>query len=144
MEPGLHPFFQPREKVSKIGLILVTSDRGLCGSFNANLINTAHKFIKAKKAEGVETVLLAAGRQGLNFFRKTANYNLAHQYLDVLNKPDFILAQEISRDASDLFLGQEVDEVRMIYSTFVNVAIQNPTESKLLPFSPEDLLARGG
>ena len=140
VEPDLHPFFQPRETVSKIGLILITSDRGLCGSFNANLINTAYKFITAKKAEGVETVLLAAGRQGLNFFRKR-DFNIAHKYLDVLNKPDFILAQEIARDAADLFLSHEVDEIRMIYATFVNVAVQNPTENKLLPFSPEELLA---
>ena len=140
VEPELHPFFQPRENVRKIALILITSDRGLCGSFNANLISTAAKFIKAKKAEGIETVLLAAGRQGLKFFKKR-DYQLIGQHLDVLNKPDFILAQEIAREGSDLFLSGEVDEIHLIYSTFVNVAVQNPTETKLLPFSPEDLVA---
>ncbi len=143
VEPDLHPFFQPRETVRKIGLILITSDRGLCGSFNANLINTAYKFIEAKKAEGIETVLLAAGRQGLNFYKKR-NYDLQGEYLDVLNKPDFILAQDISRAASDLFLSGDVDEIHMIYATFVNVVTQNPTATKLLPFSPEDLMGEGG
>jgi F-type H+-transporting ATPase subunit gamma len=139
VEPDLHPFFQPRESVRKIGLILITSDRGLCGSFNTNLINTALKFMKAKKEQGIETVLLAAGRQGLNFYKRR-NYNLQGEYLDVLTKPDFILAQDISRAASDLFLSGDVDEIHMIYSTFVNVVLQKPTETKLLPFSPEDLL----
>ncbi|MBW1713505.1 MAG: F0F1 ATP synthase subunit gamma, partial [Deltaproteobacteria bacterium] len=59
---------------------------------------------------------------------------------DVLNKPDFELARQIATEASDLFLGEEVDEVHVIFSQFVNVARQVPTAMKLLPFSPEELV----
>lgn len=139
VEPELHPYFQVREEVKKVALILLTADRGLCGSFNVNLANLAQKFIDEKKAEGIETVLIAGGKRGRDHFVKRDG-EIAKAILDVLSKPDFILATEMGREASDMFLAEEVDEVHIIYSTFINVAKQEPTRAQLLPFSPEDLL----
>ena len=138
IEPELHPFFQPRENVAKIGLIALTADRGLCGSFNVNLANKVQVFINEKKAEGTETVLLTGGRKGRDHFRRRG-YDLHKVYLDVLGKPDFDLARQMATEASDLFLTGEVDEVHIVFSRFFNIVKQAPTAMKLLPFSPEDL-----
>jgi F-type H+-transporting ATPase subunit gamma len=70
VEPEAHPFFNQAENVQKVELVLMTADRGLCGSFNMNLINAAEKFIKQKKAEGIEVVLTTVGRKGRDYFRR--------------------------------------------------------------------------
>ncbi len=139
VEPDVHPFFMPRETVSKVGLILVTGDRGLCGSFNVNLTAVAEKFVGEKKAAGIDTRLIAAGKKGRDYFKKRGG-DIPFEYLDVLNKPDFELAKEIAKAASDLYLEGEVDEVHIAYTRFVHVAQLVPTVTKLLPLSPEDLI----
>ena len=68
VEPEAHPFFKQAEKVEKVELVLMTADRGLCGSFNMNLINAAEKFIKQKKAEGIEVVLTVRWPQRAGLF----------------------------------------------------------------------------
>jgi len=56
--------------VERVGVVLMTADRGLCGSFNVNLINTAVKFIREKEAAGIEVSLICVGRKGRDFFRR--------------------------------------------------------------------------
>src|SRR5574340_421542 len=70
VEPDIHPFFQKAAEVKRVGLVLMTSDRGLCGSFNVNLINQAVKFIRDKEAQGKEVSLICVGRKGRDFFRR--------------------------------------------------------------------------
>ncbi len=82
VEPEIHPFFQPAAAVERVGVVLMTADRGLCGSFNVNLINTAVKFIREKEAAGIEVSLICVGRKGRDFFRRRKREMLA-QYVDV-------------------------------------------------------------
>jgi F-type H+-transporting ATPase subunit gamma len=136
VEPEAHPFFNQAENVQKVELVLMTADRGLCGSFNMNLINAAEKFIKQKKAEGIEVVLTTVGRKGRDYFRRR-KYDIRESYVDVWNKFDFSTAQGIARDAVTPFTNHEVEEVYLIYSNFVNMAIQRPVLVQLLPIVPE-------
>lgn len=139
VEPDIHPFFQTREEVENVALIVITGDRGLCGSFNVNIAARAKSFIDEKKAQGAETKVITAGRKGRDFFRKRGG-EITAEHLDVLNRPDFELAREIGRTAIDMYLTGEVDEVHVAYTRFVNVAMLEPTITKLLPLSPEDLI----
>jgi len=136
VEPEAHPFFQQAEKVERVLLVLMTADRGLCGSFNMNLINTAEKFIRQKQAEGIEVVLTTVGRKGRDYFRRR-KYNLHQSYVDVWNKFDFSNAQAVGRDAVSPYNAQEVQEVYLIYANFVNMVVQRPTMVQLLPIVPE-------
>jgi F-type H+-transporting ATPase subunit gamma len=138
VEGDVHPFFQKRDSVTKVGLVLMTGDRGLCGSFNVNLITLAERFLKERDGQ-VETVLITAGKKGRDYFSKR-NRIPTEEYLDVLNKPDFELARELSRNVTNLYLEGEVDEVYLIYTEFESVARQVPMTRKLLPLSPEDLV----
>ncbi|MFP3866917.1 MAG: ATP synthase F1 subunit gamma [Desulfobacteraceae bacterium] len=136
VEPEAHPFFVRTPLVEKIELVLLTADRGLCGSFNMNLITAADKFIKAKEADGLEISLTCVGRKGRDFFRRRkANIRLG--YVDVWNKFDFNDAIAVAREAVAPFSNGEVQEVYLIYSEFVNMAIQRPMTVQLLPISPE-------
>jgi F-type H+-transporting ATPase subunit gamma len=142
IEPEIHPFFQQAAPVQRVGLVLMTSDRGLCGSFNVNLINTAVKFIREKEAEGLEVSLICVGRKGRDFFRRRKREMLA-QYVDVWNKFDFSNAVTVAREIMSAFLSGDVQEVHLIHSTFVNVAIQRPQLVQLLPIQPGEAEAEG-
>jgi len=132
VEPDSHPFFQKTEPVTRVGLVLMTADRGLCGSFNVNLINTAVKFMRAKEAAGIEVSLVCVGRKGRDFFRRRKT-EMAAQYVDVWNKFDFSNAVVVAREIMSTFLSGEVQEVHLVYATFVNMAIQRPKMVQLLP-----------
>jgi F-type H+-transporting ATPase subunit gamma len=132
VEPDIHPFFQKTEPVTRVGLVLMTADRGLCGSFNVNLINTAVKFMREKEAAGIEVSLICVGRKGRDFFRRRKT-EIAAQYVDVWNKFDFSNAVTVAREIMSTFLTGQVQEVHLIYATFVNMAIQRPKMVQLLP-----------
>ena len=132
VEPEIHPFFQAATPVERVGVVLMTADRGLCGSFNVNLINTAVKFIREKEAAGVEVSLICVGRKGRDFFRRRKREMLA-EYVDVWNKFDFSNAVTVAREVMSAFLTGGVQEVHLIHATFINMAIQRPKMVQLLP-----------
>ena len=143
VEPEIHPFFQPAAAVERVGVVLMTADRGLCGSFNVNLINTAVKFIREKEAAGVEVSLICVGRKGRDFFRRRKREMLA-QYVDVWNKFDFSNAVRVAREIMSAFLTGGVQEVHLIHSSFINMAIQRPKMVQLLPVKPSEAEAEVG
>ena len=140
VEPEIHPFFTQAAEVKRVGLVLMTADRGLCGSFNVNLINTAVKFIREKEAEGIEVSLVCVGRKGRDFFRRRKREMLA-QYVDVWNKFDFSNAVTVAREVMSAFLTGAVQEVYLIHSSFINMAIQRPRLVQLLPIQPAEAAA---
>ena len=140
VEPEIHPFFTQASEVKRVGLVLMTADRGLCGSFNVNLINTAVKFIREKEAEGIEVSLVCVGRKGRDFFRRRKREMLA-QYVDVWNKFDFSNAVTVAREVMSAFLTGAVQEVYLIHSSFINMAIQRPRMVQLLPIQPAEAAA---
>jgi F-type H+-transporting ATPase subunit gamma len=136
VEPEIHPFFQKAEEVTKVGLVLMTADRGLCGSFNVNLINAAQKFMREKEADGIQTSLTCVGRKGRDFFRRR-QADMPRFFVDVWNKFDYTNAVAVGRDVMSDFLSGEVQEVYLIHAQFINVAIQRPYMVKLLPIEPQ-------
>jgi F-type H+-transporting ATPase subunit gamma len=140
VEPEIHPFFTPATEVKRVALVLMTADRGLCGSFNVNLINTAVKFIREKEAQGIEVSLVCVGRKGRDFFRRRKREMLA-QYVDVWNKFDFSNAVTVAREAMSAFLTAAVQEVYLIHSSFINMGIQRPRLVQLLPIQPAEAAA---
>jgi F-type H+-transporting ATPase subunit gamma len=142
VEPETHPFFQLAAPVERVGLVLMTADRGLCGSFNVNLINTAVKFIQEKEAEGLEVSLICVGRKGRDFFRRRKREMLA-QYVDVWNKFDFSNAVTVAREIMSAFMSGDIHEVHLIHSNFINMAIQRPQLVQLLPIQPGEAVEEG-
>jgi F-type H+-transporting ATPase subunit gamma len=143
IEPEIHPFFQRAPLVEKVGLVVMTSDRGLCGSFNVNLINAAVKFMRAKEAAGIGVSLTCVGRKGRDFFRRR-KLDITKAYIDVWNKFDYTDAQVVAREVMSEFLAGQVQEVYVIHAQFINVAIQKPKLVKLLPISPEETTEEAG
>jgi F-type H+-transporting ATPase subunit gamma len=125
-----HPLLAVRDP-RRIRVICMTSDRGLCGGFNTNLIKATERFLKDKDKEGKEIALINVGRKGRDYFRKKAN--IIGQWVDILNKFDMTLAVSISNDVITPFIKEEYDELYLIYNQFVNVSVQRPTVVRLFP-----------
>ena len=125
-----HPLLAVRDP-KKIRVVCMTSDRGLCGGFNTNLIKATERFIKDKSQEGKEISLINVGRKGRDYFRKKAS--IIGQWIDILSKFDMTLAVSISNDLITPFIKEEYDELYLIYNQFVNVSVQRPTVVRLFP-----------
>lgn len=136
-DEGAHALLEVREVIATTGILVVTSDRGLCGSFNTNLIREADKLAKAKKAEGKEVKVYSVGKKGRDFFRKT-EFEVVSAYADQMNTFDFSLADTVGMEIINAYLAGELDEVVVIYGEFVNVARQLPVTLDILPISPQE------
>jgi len=125
-----HPLLAVRDP-KRIRVICMTSDRGLCGGFNTNLIKATERFLAEKTKEGKEISLITIGRKGRDFFRK--KINVVGQRVDILGKFDITSAASIAREVINPFIQEEYDELYLIYNQFVNVAVQKPTVVRLFP-----------
>jgi F-type H+-transporting ATPase subunit gamma len=130
VENASHPLLAVRDP-KRIRVICMTSDRGLCGGFNTNLIKATERFLKDKNSEGKEISLINVGRKGRDYFRKKAS--IIGQWIDILSKFDMTLAVSISNDLITPFIKEEYDELYLIYNQFVNVSVQRPTVVRLFP-----------
>ena len=125
-----HPLLTAREE-KRILLVLLTSDRGLCGGYNANLIRAAEAFIRRQSGEK-EVQLTLVGRKGADHFRRR-RAEIADRYINILATPPEVLAVEIAEKLIHRFVSGETDAVYILYSSFRSALSQVPTLEKLLP-----------
>jgi F-type H+-transporting ATPase subunit gamma len=127
------PLLVPRREVKTIDLLLMTSDRGLCGSFNTNLIIKAERFLKEKAEQGVDVRLICMGRKGRDYFRRR-KCNIIREHIGIVGgKFGFNVAVNAGQEMIDAFLNGETDEAHVIFSEFVSMARQVPTLSQIVP-----------
>jgi len=124
-----HSFFTKRETVKRIGIVLVSTDKGLCGGLNTNTMRLAVRSIKAQSAE-VEVVNI--GRRGGSSMRRFG-VTVAGSVEDISDTPDLADILGAADLAIDRFADGTYDEVHLIYSEFVNTMTQKPSIIQLLP-----------
>ncbi|PIE71852.1 MAG: ATP synthase F1 subunit gamma [Deltaproteobacteria bacterium] len=130
------PLLKAKEAVKRIHVILMTSDRGLCGGFNANLIEQAEAFLTSLEDRDVEVSFSAFGKKGRDWCRKE-EMALDAEYVGVVGtKLDFGIASTTAQTLIGRFLEDTYDEVYVIYSHFVSMGKQVPTLAQLLPIPP--------
>lgn len=135
IEPDIHPFLVSAEKVNKVELLAFSSDRGLCGSFNANTINAVQKFVDERKSQGVDVSMTLVGRKLGDYFRRRP-VEIRKSYTEAMSSFDYTVAAAIAREAMDVFLESEVEEVWAYYSRFEGMGRQPVTLTRLLPIAP--------
>ncbi len=137
VEADAHPLLTIHEDPKTCVIVLVTSDRGLCGSFNANLINAANRLAKEKSAAGMAVKFICAGKKGRDFARKS-EYEMLLGYGDKMGSFDFTLAHEVGMEVINGYQTLEMDEVYLIYGEFISMGRQSPVVLPLLPLqAPE-------
>ena len=130
-----HPLLEVREE-RNIAVLVLTSDRGLCGSFNTNLLRATMQFLRTREPESVRLMLV--GRKGQQFFRRQ-RYAVAEQHpLGTGAELSFADVQPIVRTLRSMFESGEVDAVYVAYQRFVTAMTQVPTLLPLLPLRPPD------
>jgi F-type H+-transporting ATPase subunit gamma len=125
-----HPLLAVREE-KRVQLVLVTSDRGLCGGYNANLIRAAEAFIRGHGA-GKEILLTLVGRKGADYYRRRKRES-GDRYLNFLSTPPEELAAVIAEKLINSFVDGQTDAVYLLYSHFRSALSQVPTLEKILP-----------
>ena len=134
--PEASPLLVPRENAQKTHIVLCTSDRGLCGGFNINLIDKAAKLAKEKTDQGKEVSFTCFGKKGRDWCRKEKR-QMAAQHLGVVGTNfGFSVALKAGREMVGAFLDRLYDEVYVVYSEFEGMAKQIPLVKQLLPIPP--------
>ncbi len=130
-----HPFLEKREK-KRVGLIVVTSDRGLCGGLNINLLKMAVHAINDWKKENIECDFCVIGNKGENFFRRYGGNVLASvtQLGDAPQLTDLVGAMKVMLDA---YYDNKMDGLYLIYNQFMSTMVQKPSLQQLLPLVPK-------
>ena len=135
IEPDVHPLLVKRETVTRAELLHFTGDRGLCGSFNMNLITMGEKWARGSKENGVGCSLTTVGKKGRDYFRKR-NYEVTDSHINLYGNVDISFINQMTAGFINRYLSGEVDEVYMMYSRFLGMAKQEPTLVKLIPIEP--------
>ncbi len=127
------PLMENRD-VKTVELVVVTSDRGLCGSYNANIVKLALSKIKSYEKEGKQVSLVCVGKKGFQLLNKKAK--VRKKYTDIMASFQMFNAREVATDLADNFLKGDSDKVEVLFGRFRSVASQIPTAVPFLPVQP--------
>jgi len=132
-----HPLLTAKQPAKNVLLLLYTSDRGLCGSFNNGMIKNMRPWIEEREASGQSLSMSFCGRRGFLHYRTRTE--VKKHYEDVTAKPQIADANRITDEVCASFLEGEFDEVYLAYNVFLSPLSQKPVIRKLLPIEPEEV-----
>src|SRR3989338_9067139 len=141
VEGASHILLHPVPDVKNILVLVITSDKGLCGGFNNNLSKQVFQWHKARKDQLARIDLSFCGKRGWMFFK--SRLPIKTYYEGVTNKPQFSTADRIGKELIRAFISGEYQEIYLAYNRYNNPISQTPQIDKLLPIEPESLLKTG-
>lgn len=128
-----HPMLERRD-VKKTGYLVITSDRGLAGAYNSNVLKKVHETIEKKHRTKDEYAIIAIGKIGLSFFKKR-DMPVVNSIVGLKDQPDFAEIKDIASKTVEMFSDGTFDELYMFYNHYVSAIQQKVTEKKLLPLT---------
>ncbi len=126
-----HPLLAEATGKGKTAYVVVTSDRGLCGSFNTHIIKEAIVHLK----ENSDTDLICIGKKGHDYFKKHST-NVSEHYINLFNEMNFSVSVDVSEKILSLFLDENYDKINVIYNEFKSAIQQDIVVKQLLPIIP--------
>ena len=137
------PLLKPRDEIRSTGLVVITSDRGLAGAYNSNVIRVGAGILREAEKAGRATRLHSVGRKGLSYFR-FRGFALASQTTGISDTPRFEDAEALGGRLVKEFIDGEVDEVRIAYTDYRSAGSQVATSTQILPIGREEVAATKG
>jgi F-type H+-transporting ATPase subunit gamma len=136
------PVLVERENVKRVGIVLVTGDRGLAGAFNSNIIREGMRTAQKVREEGAEPSFAVVGRKGVSAmtFRKQ---DVASSYVGFTDRPAFANAREIGEEMTARYVDEDLDRVELIYNRFVSPLTQHVWRQTLLPLQQAEVTGEG-
>ncbi|HEX6154270.1 MAG TPA: F0F1 ATP synthase subunit gamma [Solirubrobacterales bacterium] len=136
------PVLIERENVKRVGIVLVTGDRGLAGAFNSNIIREGMRTAQIVREEGAEPAFAVVGRKGVSAmtFRKQ---DVTSSYVGFTDRPAFANAREIGEEMTARYVDEDLDRVELIYNRFVSPLTQHVWRQTLLPLQQAEVTGEG-
>jgi F-type H+-transporting ATPase subunit gamma len=135
------PLLQRREEERAVAILPLTGDRGLAGAFNAQVLRHAFALDRSLRTEGKRVRWLVSGRKGASTLR-FRRYEVLQAWTGFSDRPSYADAQALAHKVAELYVGEEVDRVVVVYNHFVSPLVQQVVEQDLLPI-PEQVLEAG-
>jgi F-type H+-transporting ATPase subunit gamma len=136
----VHPLLEERPNPQRAGVLVVTSDRGLAGAYNANVLKRAERVTGRLRERGVEPVLYVAGRKGQSYFR-FRGVPVQRVWTGISEVPPYSAAEEIGAEAIAAFAEDRIDELHAVYTDFRSAFTLRATNRRFLPIAPEEVVA---
>ncbi len=130
-----HPLLETRE-VKHVCIVSVSGDRGLCGSFNSNVIRTTTQQIEHYQESGADVTLICIGRRGQDHFVRRG-YDITDSYINIFRQLEFQTAADVVHEFEHLYIDKKIDKVEVIYNNFKSAILQTVLVEQLLPLVPE-------
>ncbi len=130
-----HPLLEARETVKTVEVVVITSDRGLAGAFNASALKEANQVVEDRERAGAEISLTLVGNKARDFFRRRRPQQI-RLATEVGNRVEYALAADVAKQVAFRYATGDVDEVVLVFNEFVSTMNQQPGSSTLLPFAP--------
>lgn len=136
------PVMEERENVERVGVVLITGDRGLAGAFNTNVIREGMRTAGRVREEGAEPSFAVVGRKGVSTltFRKQ---DVSSSYVGFTDRPAFANAREIGEEMTARYVDGDLDRVELIYNRFVSPLTQHVWRQRLLPLQQAEVIGEG-
>jgi F-type H+-transporting ATPase subunit gamma len=130
-----HPLLATHEDVRQSALVVLTSDRGLAGGYNAGVLRAALAHIDEQTGRGVEPLVHMVGKKGIGYFRFLRR-NVAEQTTGIADRPRFEQVEPIANALIERFIRGEIASAHVAYMRFLSAGVQRPTVVQLLPLTP--------
>jgi F-type H+-transporting ATPase subunit gamma len=137
-----HPLLDEREQPAKAGVLVVTSDRGLAGSYNSNVLKIAEQSIAEVRGRGLEPVVYVIGKKGVGYFR-FRGVPMRNSWQGFSEVPPYEKAEEVGRALIADFADGEIDELFAAYTDFRSAFTLRATRKRFLPIAPEEVAGTG-
>ena len=139
----VHPLLEERPNPQRVAVLLVTSDRGLCGAYNANVIRRAERLMGRVRGDGMEPVAYVVGRKGASYFR-FRRISVERSWTGFSELPGYSEAEEIGETLIGAFADGQVDAVHAAYTDFRSAFTLRPVDNRFLPIAPEEVSGEAG
>ena len=134
----VHPLLEERPNPKKAAVLVLSSDRGLAGALNANVLRRADRVIGKVRGEGMEPVMFVVGKKGQSYFR-FRQVPIARSWDGVSEVPSYETAAEIGTALTEAFMAGEVDQIHAAYTDFRSAFTLRPVDRRFVPIAPEEV-----
>ena len=135
-QDSVHPLLDPRPQTRRVEIVVITSNRGLCGAFNANVLRFADRLVAARMSDGIDVTITCVGRKAVEYFGRRRPKQRGEKHV-FEGWASYASAAALAAQVSERFVSGAVDEVVLVFSEFVSAMTQTPRSVRLLPATPE-------
>jgi len=133
-----HPLLAPRAETRRVGLLVISSDRGLAGAYNTNVLRRAERLVAQEREAGHEVALWAVGRKANGYFR-FRGLAPVRDWQGISDQPTYAAAREVGEAVTEAYVSGSIDRLWMVYTDFRSALTQVPSTVRMLPVDPEQI-----